>query len=118
LEDLSKVLRIYFIYEHSYDKDKVEETFIIERGMLVPIAMVFSSDTYDYHDTRYRNSLASFVDNKVRVEISGEEGYSSIKYRIGYTISQEFKIETISGRRDFLLSDYGACGELISLSIK
>ena len=111
-----EVLDIYYKYQQSYDRGIIEEFFILQDNKIIPTLMIYDTDSYDYHGSRYKNAVYKVIENRCYVNISENPGYSEIRYRVGYTIEQEIRITTNNDEKTMLFQDVGDPGDLLIMT--
>lgn len=111
------VRKIQYCYQQSYDRGFIEESFILENCRIVPVQMVYDTDSYDFHGSRYPDAEHEKKENRNCVYIRNHEGYPEIKYRIGYIIKQEMKITMKNSETSFSFPDLGEPGNLLILRV-
>ena len=115
---VDSVREIRYRYDHSVDRDRVYESFIVVGDRLAPREMVYASDSYDYHGSRYPDSVHTVLDDRCTVTEISHEGYPVIRYRVGYTIEQELTFVLEHNASTHRFSEWGTPGELLQLSIR
>ncbi|MBI9105696.1 MAG: hypothetical protein JEZ04_03070 [Spirochaetales bacterium] len=75
--------------------------------------MIYDTDSYDYHGSRYKNADYEVNQERSHVFIHEHPGYPEIRYRVGYTIEQEISISTREEEKTFLFQDIGDPGDLL-----
>lgn len=110
---LNKILEIRYVYRQSYDRGIIEEYFVIEGKRMIPTVMTYDTDSYDFHDSRYKNSERRLVEDRWQIKINEHPGYAAISYRIGYTIEQNMRLLTVEGEQSFSFEKMGEPGDLI-----
>lgn len=111
-----EVLNIYYKYQQSYDHGIIEEFFVLHKNKIIPILMIYDTDSYDYHGSRYKKTVPEVKEGRCYVNIREHSGYSEIRYRIGYTIKQEMQITTNNNTKTMLFQDFGDPGDLLIMA--
>ncbi len=102
---------------HSYDRDWVEERFLIEPRGFVPSEARYASDSYDYHDTRYQGR-ASVGPSEIRLKVDKvreRDVLRSIVTRVAYTRPQRLIVFTGHGAVTYLFTAWGEPGRQIRI---
>ncbi len=105
---------------HSYDRQWVEETFILQNKVFVPYEVLYADDTYDFRDQRYEGDVV-IGDETIKItniRNLKDNSLSAILTRIAHTKPQRLIIRTKEGTRTCLFTDWGNPGDQIHLSIR
>jgi hypothetical protein len=112
----NEVLDIHFKYQQSYDRGIIEEFFILKDNKIIPTLMIYDTDSYDYHGSRYKNAVYEVKDERYYIYIREHTGYPEIRYRVGHTIEQKIRITTNNGVKTMLFQDVGDPGDLLIIT--
>lgn len=115
---VNQIGHISYTYTHSYDRGTIIEYFTLVEQELMPVGMKYTTDSYDYHGSRYSDSTVEVQDDGYVVTIHTAPGYRSIMYRVGYTIEQILVIESATDLYRIRFQDIGAPGELINVQVQ
>ncbi len=116
-EPVAQIDYVIYHYTQSYDRGLITEFFSVTDAGLVPTKMIFDTDSYDYHGTRYPQSIVTKSDDTYLVEISETSAYPEIDYRVGYTIEQQMEIHTSEGIYHLTFQNAGDPGDHISVRL-
>ncbi len=117
-EPIAQIEFVTFHYTQSYDRGLITEFFSVTDAGLVPTKMVFDTDSYDYHGTRYPHSTITKTDDSYTVEIEEASAYPKIDYRVGYTIEQQMEVHTSEGVYHLTFRHAGDPGDHISVRLQ
>jgi hypothetical protein len=115
-DELGLTIRFF----HSYDRQWVEESFIIDDGRFAPSEVLFNSDSYDYRDQRYR-CRETVEGNRLRlsgIEPRPSDILQTIVTRVAYTRPQQLIIHGPGGSRSYAFTEWGRPGQRLGFSIK
>ena len=115
LSSAPTILSIKFL--HSYDRDEIIEVFSIVHDLFKPIKVIYSSDSYDYREWRYK-SIIVVNDTKIVLLINDGPQYNELFYQIAYLAPQELTITCNGERRIFYLQWFGKSGEATKLRVE
>ncbi len=114
----NQIEQVIYHYTQSYDRGEITEFFTLTDAGFVPVKMIFDTDSYDYHGTRYPGSKVTCADDTYIVEIPEFPAYEKIDYRVGYTIEQQMTILTADGEYHLIFQQLGDPGDRISLRLQ
>lgn len=115
---VNQIGALAYTYTQSYDRGTVVEYFRLADQELLPVRMTYTTDSYDYHGSRYPDSTLEVQDDMYEVMIHSAPGYPSISYRVGYTIEQILVVESATDLYRIRFQDIGAPGELITVQVQ
>ncbi|RJX29777.1 MAG: hypothetical protein C4525_13880 [Desulfarculus sp.] len=110
---VEQVRRLSLIVQHSYDQRPVAESFIIQRGRLVPTEVVFDTDTYDLRRSRYPGARVESDGGLVTITVTHPrpaDKLPAIQGRVAHGAPQVLVVETTRGRRHLSLDCLGPGG--------
>lgn len=109
----AQVRGLTLIMHHSYDQRPVAESFVIERGLLVPTRVVFDTDTYDLRRSRYPGAQVRTKDGRVVVRITRPrpaDRLPAIRGRVAHGAPQVLLVQTAWGELRLSLDRLGPGG--------
>ena len=114
------VSRVSIRFFHSFDRHWVTETFRVAHGRLVPSAVTYADDSYDYRDTRYRCRSRVGGESIMLEDIRPAETdkLSEIRTRVAHIQSQRLILAGPGGRRQYLFTQWGSPGQPLVISLK
>ena len=118
--DVRDALTMTIRFFHSYDRQWVEETFILKKEGFVPHEVLYSDDSYDFRDQRYDGDII-IGDRAIRITHikSPKRGVlKRIISRVAYTKPQELIIKRKKGMIRVLFTNWGDPGHPILFSLK
>ncbi len=117
-EPVAQIDHVTYHYTQSYDRGLITEFFRVTGAGLVPTKMIFDTDSYDYHGTRYPSSTITKIDDAYVVDIKKAAAYPGIGYRVGYTIEQQMEVYTNAGIYHLRFQQAGDPGDYISVRLQ
>ncbi|RLE91693.1 MAG: hypothetical protein DRN04_12170 [Thermoprotei archaeon] len=117
LNIVSDGTRLSYNFLHSYDKDRVVEEFVVEDSMLKPVKVVYSSDTYDYRELRYKCTV-KMENGKIILYVKDNVKFKSIIYQVAYLAPQKLTVNINGKIYRYYLQWFGKCGEAVKLEIE
>jgi hypothetical protein len=116
---LNRVRKIGIRFFHSYDWQWVTETFCVQDNYLVPLEVIYLSDSYDHRDHRYiaRTEVGPHEVKLTVMTPSAEDKLNQIIYRVGHIKVQELILERDGRHEIYSFSRWGNPGEQLILSL-
>lgn len=117
---LAGVSRVSIRFFHSFDRHWVTETFRVADGRLVPSAVTYADDSYDYRDTRYR-CRSRVGDESVQLDDirpAEADKLAVIRARVAHIHSQRLILAGAHGDSQYLFTQWGRPGQPLVLSVK
>lgn len=117
---LGKASRVSVRFFHSYDRQWVTETFAIQETYLVPLQVVYLSDSYDHRDHRYpvKTEVGPHEIKQTVIDPSDGHRLSRIIYRVSRINVQELILKRDNQCETYSFARWGRPGERLILSVK
>lgn len=118
--NLDGVEKLTLRFFHSYDRQWVEESFLVADGYFCPAEVVYSSDTYDYRSERYTGTVRV---QRNRIQISNikprpSDIRATIVTRIAFTEPQRLLLKRPGRVTAYLFTEWGEPGQQLTLTIQ